>query len=53
LFSLGAGWLTTVAAEFGAGRPTLFTIIAASSVVGALICVAATLSGAIWRATAK
>jgi len=51
IVAAGLGWLAV--AEFGAGRPMLFAIIAASSVIGALICVAAALSGAIWRVGAE
>jgi putative MATE family efflux protein len=48
LIGAGLGWLAV--AKFNSGMPTLFLVIAASSVVSALICTGATLSGAIWRA---
>jgi putative MATE family efflux protein len=51
IVAAGFGWLAV--AEFGAGRPILFVIIAASSVISALVCIAATLSGAIWRVGAE
>ena len=47
LIAAGLGWLAV--GVFGAGKSTLFGIVAASSVASALICVATTLSGAIWR----
>jgi Na+-driven multidrug efflux pump len=47
----GLGWLAV--AEFGAGKATLFVIIAASSIVGVAICIAAALAGAIWRSGAE
>jgi MATE family, multidrug efflux pump len=53
LFNLCAASDTMVGANIGAGRPMLFMIIAAASIVRALICVAATLSGPIWRVGAE
>ncbi len=47
IVAAGLGWLAV--AELGVGMSTLFLIVASSSVVSALICVAATLSGATWR----
>ncbi len=47
IIAAGLGWLAV--AQFGAGRPTLFLIIAAASVTSALICIGAILAGAIWR----
>ncbi|MGQ9367559.1 MATE family efflux transporter [Azospirillum sp. ST 5-10] len=43
----GLGWLAVD--RFAAGLDVLFAIVAASSVVSALVCVAATWTGAVWR----
>jgi putative MATE family efflux protein len=47
MIAAGIGWFAV--AEFRATIPTLFEIIALSSLVATTICVCATLNGAIWR----
>jgi Na+-driven multidrug efflux pump len=43
----GGGWIAVSALHVSA--PVLFAIVAASSISGALVCVAADLSGSLWR----
>ena len=43
----GFGWLAV--AHFGAGMPALAAMITAATIVYALVCVAAILSGVVWR----
>ncbi|MDE1146053.1 MAG: MATE family efflux transporter [Azospirillaceae bacterium] len=43
----GLGWLAVAALDAGIG--TLFALVAAASVTSAVLCAAATVSGAIWR----
>jgi Na+-driven multidrug efflux pump len=47
IIAAGLGWVAV--AVFGVGLPTVFAIVATSAVVSAMICLAATLSGAIWQ----
>jgi Na+-driven multidrug efflux pump len=47
IIAAGLGWIAV--SVWGTGLPTLFAIVAASSAVSALICLAAALSGAIWQ----
>lgn len=47
IIAAGLGWVAVFV--WRSGLPTLFAIVAASSAVSALICLAAALSGAIWQ----